>query len=919
MFSIMKNVLFLITFLFTTVNFSQKVLPPIYNYKIFDYKAASQNWDISIDSEGGVYLANNKGLLYYNGEEWTINKLPNSTIIRSVKVIDDKIYTGSYEEFGYWKKNEFGFLDYTSLTYLITDYKFTNEEFWQILPFKDAIVFRSFSTIYIYQNNKIEVLDVDIIVSDLEVYKNQLLVADSKGTIYEIQNNALLPFFSLASFNKTIISMMTLPEGLLLGTKLDGCFLYKNGIIKEWNQKLNDELKKYQLNDMIYFSKGKIAFGTIKKGVYLFDTHDNTFLNLDRETGLQNNTVLSIAHDANQLWLGLDNGIDKITTNAPITYYTDFSGALGTVYDLAIYNQILYLGSNTGVYYFENGRLNFVDGTQGHVWDLMVINDDLLAGHNTGTFRINKNSLEQVSTVSGGYQIVKVPEDDKVYLQGTYVGISKFQKNDFNSWDVNPIQGINFPVKQLCFESADVIWVAHPYKGFYRLILTKSLDKVLETQVFDADAIPNNYNVKVYNIKNQIVFYAEGMWYRYNSISNKIEEFDEFKHLKNKELIYNDGNIFWFINNDENKEIVYTDLRSNNFTIADPNLQKRLIPDAENVIMLNDSIFALTLNDGFARINSSKLNKHITNFIVPTPHLNYFKDDYKYHSLKNRVFKIPYNASQNIVLQVAAPNLNKPRFYYKLVGGNKEQSYFLDNGTISFQNLFYGSYDLEIATVSIDGKQSLPIKFSFEIAPPWYLSIVSKIAYIFIFIGIIFLVRMYNRRKLKRKQKIFEEKIGREQEEHLAKLEKEKLAKEIKIKQKELTSTTLNIAKKNEVILELKNMLVMNKDKFTSASRYGSFIKKLDKSVNDSEDWKRFEVNFKELHEDFFERLLKEFPKLTPKDLKLCAYLKMNLSSKEIAPLMGISLRGVEIHRYRLRKKLDIDTSEYLSNFLITF
>ena len=89
--------------------------------------------------------------------------------------------------------------------------------------------------------------------------------------------------------------------------------------------------------------------------------------------------------------------------------------------------------------------------------------------------------------------------------------------------------------------------------------------------------------------------------------------------------------------------------------------------------------------------------------------------------------------------------------------------------------------------------------------------------------------------------------------------------------------------------------------------------------MNDSEDWKRFEVNFKELHEDFFERLLKEFPKLTPKDLKLCAYLKMNLSSKEIAPLMGISLRGVEIHRYRLRKKLQIETSEYLSSFLITF
>ena len=88
--------------------------------------------------------------------------------------------------------------------------------------------------------------------------------------------------------------------------------------------------------------------------------------------------------------------------------------------------------------------------------------------------------------------------------------------------------------------------------------------------------------------------------------------------------------------------------------------------------------------------------------------------------------------------------------------------------------------------------------------------------------------------------------------------------------------------------------------------------------MNDDADWKHFEVNFKELHEDFFEILLERYPILTPKDLKLCAYLKMNLSSKEIAPLMGISTRGIEIHRYRLRKKLNIDGSQNISNFLIT-
>ena len=897
----------------------QKVLPPIYNYKIFDYKAASQNWDIAVDSIGALYSANNKGLLYYNGEEWILNKLPNSTIIRSVRVIGDRIYTGSYEEFGYWKKNEFGILDYTSLTHLIKNYVFTNEEFWQILPFGNAIVFRSFTTVYIYENNEIRVLNIDGVVTDLVVYNNSMYIAGGNNGIYKLQGNDVIPLENTEILKgKTIIAMSEMPNGLLIGTKLDGCYLLKNQEIKPWNNAINEELKKHQLNDIVPYNVHKIAFGTIKKGVYLYDVSKNDYINLDRETGLQNNTVLSIFHNDNQLWLGLDNGIDRIRTNAPITYYTDFSGVVGTTYDLAFFDNTLYLGSNTGIYYFKNDQLEFIEGSQGHVWDLEVIDNELLAGHNTGTFKIVKDKLEKISSVSGGYKIVKVPEEPNIYIQGTYTGITKFTKQNTGEWTIDVIKGIDFPVKQLCFETADILWVAHPYKGFSRLKLNRNIDAVEKTENLDASVIPSIYNVKIYNVKNQIVLYVDGVWYKYNAILNKIELFKDFKEYANNELIYNDGDYFWLIDNENSKEIMYTDLRTNSLAISENILKKRLVPDAESVIKLNDSIFAMTLNDGFAKINLNNLNKYLKNFVVPVPQLNYFKDEAQRFSLNDTLYKISYNNSKDISFQVSAPNLAKPRYFYALTGA-KEQSFFVDSGRIAFQNLPHGMYHVSVSTVSIDGKTSLPQKFSFEISPPWYLSTMSKIVYVLSLFGIIYLVRAYNRRKLKRKQRRFVEKMDRKQEENLARLEKEKLAKEIRLKQKELTSTTLNIAKKNEVILELKNMVVMNKDKFPSSSRYGSFIKKLDKSVNDSEDWKRFEVNFKELHEDFFERLLKEFPKLTPKDLKLCAYLKMNLSSKEIAPLMGISLRGVEIHRYRLRKKLQIETSEYLSSFLITF
>ena len=83
------------------------------------------------------------------------------------------------------------------------------------------------------------------------------------------------------------------------------------------------------------------------------------------------------------------------------------------------------------------------------------------------------------------------------------------------------------------------------------------------------------------------------------------------------------------------------------------------------------------------------------------------------------------------------------------------------------------------------------------------------------------------------------------------------------------------------------------------------------------DDWKVFQANFEGAHGQFMKILKDNYPDLTSSDLRLCAFLRMNLSSKEIAPLLGISVRGVENHRYRLRKKLNLDGDSNLTEFII--
>jgi DNA-binding CsgD family transcriptional regulator len=100
-------------------------------------------------------------------------------------------------------------------------------------------------------------------------------------------------------------------------------------------------------------------------------------------------------------------------------------------------------------------------------------------------------------------------------------------------------------------------------------------------------------------------------------------------------------------------------------------------------------------------------------------------------------------------------------------------------------------------------------------------------------------------------------------------------------------------------------------------------LKKLIRALKDDdhmeEDWKQFATHFDSVHLDFLRSIKKQYPGLTPNELKLCAYLHMNLSSKDVAQHMKISVRGVEISRYRLRKKLQISKETNLFEFLLQF
>ena len=257
---------------------------------------------------------------------------------------------------------------------------------------------------------------------------------------------------------------------------------------------------------------------------------------------------------------------------------------------------------------------------------------------------------------------------------------------------------------------------------------------------------------------------------------------------------------------------------------------------------------------------------------------------------------------------------SKLSFYIKLDGIDRDWIQ-LDLAYCKYDRLPWGNYTFHVKAIDGKGNSSQESSFRFLVRSPWYWSIWSRLFYIsalaVLFIGI----RQYFFRRLKNT----ETRVRIQKERELIRMKNEKLQSEIHYKTLQLANTTYSIAKKNELLLEIKKLLSKSSRNTELKNPFKEIHKLLDQNITNEDDWKIFESNFEQAHEEFLLRIKKQYSNLTPSDLKLCAFIRMNLPSKRIAPLLGISIRGVENHRHRLRKKMELDRDINLTDYLMSF
>ena len=925
--------------LFLSLTCIAQGLPPIQNFAPVDYKAENQNWAIAQASDKDIYIANSKGLLAYNGAQWSLYESPNESVMRSVKVIGERIYTGSYMEFGYWEDDDYGVLHYTSLSNKINRMFIPDEEFWNILDIDNYIVFQSLKRIYIYdlREDSFNIIESETSLPKIFDLDQGLYFQRINKGIFKIENGKDLLFLNDEIVkNDEVINIFQSEEGLLFLTRHNGIYKLNGSSLEKWNASANNLLSSVSIYSGIQLKNKSFALGTISKGLIQLDQNGDLLYHIDQIKGLRNNTVLSLFEDVdNNLWLGLDNGVSYINLRSPFKVYRDNRGVAGSVYASEIVGNKLYLGTNQGLFYKEiDNDLNFklIDGTQGQVWSLNVVEKSLFCGHHKGTFLIEEDRASRIADVAGTWKITELEGYPNLILQGNYDGLYILEKSE-NSWRLkNKISG--FDISSRYFESYDKkIFVNHEYKGLFKIKADSTFSKV---ESISLDTILRGNNSGLVRYKDDLLFaYKKGV-FKYNIASQEFKRdsiisqvYSEDDYVSGK-MIVDAGNKYLWIFSKTKINLISEGTLTNMPVVKSIPLSENVrsgVVGYESVSLLeNDDKYLIGTSTGFISVDIQKIKKK--DFVVEIGSIrkapkNDNKDIFLLLSKKKEgELKSDEN---NLEIEFHASEYStylKPAYQYQLAGIYDNWSEWSEESKVKFENLLPGSYSFRVRARVGDDLSGNIATYSFNISRPWYLSNVMIILYLLgMLIGSVSVHKAYKRHYHKRQQKLIEKnkremdlaKVKNEKE--IIRIKNEQLEEDFKSKSNELAASTLSIIKKNELLYKVKDQLI---DSVEEKETIRPIINIIEKSLKQNDDWEMFKEAFDNADRKFLKNLKKAHPNLSPNDIKLCAYLRLNLSSKEIAPLLHISARSIEIKRYRLRKKMNLSHDKNLVNYILT-
>ncbi|NDV83116.1 triple tyrosine motif-containing protein [Bacteroides sp. 51] len=950
----MKNLFILLFFTAFAVPVSASWQYTISNYSKQEYGAGNQNWQITQHPNGWMYIANRKGLLEFDGVYWNCYSF-KYTKMRAVKTgKDNYIYAGGLEQFGYYVSNNKGELIYFSLSDMLPkDIKIG--VIWNIdITDDNSVYFTSNNAIFHWKDKKLSTIGTDYRIVSSTTIGNTLYVFTNQG-LMELNDDKLTPISGTSHLGDLkIVDILPTRHGLLLISSRNGLYFFNDGQITPYQGTASRFIESNQIF-CAAMNNEYLALGSVQNGILLIHLDSDEIEHITIDNGLQNKTALKLYFDKDDnLWAGLDNGIDCIHLNSPILSICK-SKMIGSGYSACVKEGNLYLGTNQGLYHAEAERLTkekeldirLLPGTEGQVWSVRHIQGDAFCNSDNGLFVLNGGKAEKIKNTLPTWNLLSFNNKEDVLIGGTYSGLYVVRKENGTWRFAHRIAGFSQSCKTMLAEDmGNSIWIANSEYGVCRLHISDDLKNVENIKNYNSEKFPIQGNICISRIDNSIVLTSVNGLYRYNQLTDSLEVYKELEDLLDGKTHYtyikqDEKRNIWYVANGtlklvryNPKEKVYEKNKYESY------LSNSLIEDFEDIYFYHEDEILVGTEDGFSLINAEQKDvaHRPVNLQIRKVYNTTYQDSLIYgksFTTQEEEIVLPY--SHNSLRMEYSTSIFDPLqnaiYSWRLLGNEKEEwSEYSKQTMKDFTHLREGQYTFEVRAITNSSLTPAIASFTFRIKAPWYRSIWAYILYGTLFILLIYSIwqRIQENRKLlilQKEQEILQKELEFKQENEIKdkkidSLQEENLKAELRHKTAELVNSTLNLTRKNEILREIKKEVIhmgnaINDADLPSLRRKNlRLINKIDVNLGHDSDMDSFQTNFDALHHGFISILESQFPGLNKKEKMLCVYIRMNMISKEIAPLLNLSTRGVEITRYRLRKKLNLGEKDNLYEFL---
>jgi DNA-binding CsgD family transcriptional regulator len=928
---------------FPSITHALSFMPVIHNYGKVDYQAALQNWDISQGSNGEVYIGNGSGILCFDGYTWSLTPLPGQTVARSLLMVDERLYVGTFLDFGYMERDKYGHLQYTSLW--PKGYAGHDDEIWNIVRDHDGtIYFQSFAEWFSYDGKKVTThYDLSHMPLYLHEVDGKVFMQVQGGDYYRLQAGKLQRIIGREQVGDDhIVAAVPGRNGhIILCSQWHGLYDYDGTQCTPLRTEAEEALRQTNVNRAALVpGDSTLVVGTILGGIYGLALDGRLKWHYHTGNGLSNNSVLHLMADVDgNVWAALDIGVALINTASPCTLLTPYhsSPSLGMVYAVKPMPSLLYIATNQAAWQYDipTHQLTRITGSDGQNWHITEADGQLLLGNNEGLRPLSGTTAGPVMGANSSSTCLRrcILQGREVMLESTYYVMRVYVKENGQWVFSHELEGFHAPVAEFEVDHLGNVWVAHMSHGLYRLTLTPDLQKV-NTQrynVLGGDTVQGMSHVM--KICGRVVFAHGKRLYCYDDRKDSIVEFTDLGDLGREVCSATrvDDNTFWLGLSDG---FLLMQRQGNNYRPIN-SVSARFFGldcnDNKNNVSVQGGVAYFNFNNGVGRLemhNIGKYNKHKKRLVIRAMSTTGRDGDEVPMPVAGDKKHRPESMS-SVTVMLSFPNYDYHalQFSFHLTGGDVDREDIIDEPEMTYNALACGDYRLTCQVRTLDGKVIDSVDYYFTRPLPFYARWWAWAIYAAIASGLVYLLvryrthktaeqmrRQYEDKRLQQDMKMLEQnKVIAEQKQQL-------LEAQLNDKAREAASLALDAAARNQAIEGIRDTLREKRRKGSiSQHDMAAMLSQLGESADSDNFWEVYQNNFNLIHKNFFKKLKEQYPILTPTDLRFCALLRLNMSTKDIAQFTGLSVRGVEGARYRLRKKLNLPENTNLVDFLIAF